>query len=224
MDKLLLGQRIHLARDLRNCSLQELANAIGLNKSTLSRYESGKIDTPKIPVVNAIGNALSVNPSWLLGKDEDMTYSPSSFGRILYTPCNLFTPLKKFRVSRNLSPEEVAFAIGISVKDYLAIESGYNTNCIVLARLAELFCTSTDVLLSFDGEFSIDDAISNAKSLSITEKHRKSDTKKLSYDECVLIEKFRRLDPSGQAMVINIIDSGLAAIPREETSPTARQA
>ena len=224
MDKNLLAYRIRFVRELRKLSLLELASAIGVNKSTLSRYENGNIENPKLPVINAIGNALSVNPSWLIGKSDEMTYTPSALGNIIYSSCNLFRPLKHFRESRELSPEDVAFAIGISVDDYLAIENGHNTNCIILARLAEFFCCSTDVLLSFDGEFSIDDAIANAKSLSVVESHRKKDIKKLSYDECILIEKFRCLDPSGQAMVLSIIDHGLAATSGDEANPSPRQA
>lgn len=73
MDKIMLGTRIKQARALRNYTLDELAQEIGLNKSTLSRYERGEITNPKLPVIESIANALHVNPSWLIGKSDAMT-------------------------------------------------------------------------------------------------------------------------------------------------------
>ena len=55
------------------------------------------------------------------------------------------------RKSRRLEPDDVAFSIGISKNDYLAIENGCNTDCITLAKIACFFCCSTDYVLSFDG-------------------------------------------------------------------------
>ena len=76
MDKILLGKRIKETRIARNYTLDELAADIGLNKSTLSRYERGEIDSPKLPVIEAVANKLRVNPLWLIGKSEDSFPSP----------------------------------------------------------------------------------------------------------------------------------------------------
>lgn len=75
MDKILLGKRIKDTRIARNYTLDELAADIGLNKSTLSRYERGEIDSPKLPVIEAVANKLRVNPLWLIGKSDDSTPS-----------------------------------------------------------------------------------------------------------------------------------------------------
>ena len=74
MDKTLLGKRIKEARIARDYTLDSLAAAIGLNKSTVSRYERGEIENPKLPVIEAIANELRVNPAWLIGKSSDMTF------------------------------------------------------------------------------------------------------------------------------------------------------
>lgn len=225
MNKKLLADRIRLARDLRDRSLQALAEEIGLNKSTLSRYERGEIDNPKLPVINAIADSLYVNPAWLIGKSDEMTYTHPSLGKIVYSPCNMFSPLRKFRENRGLTPNEVAFRIGINVDDYLAIESGHDTTCTVLTRLAEFFCCSTDTLLSFDGEFSIDDAVLSAGSAAANiELLRKRGLKAFTYEECQLIEKFRLLDSSGRAMVKSMIDHGVAALSGEEAFPAPKEA
>ena len=66
------GTRIKYARGLRNATLDEVARKVGVTKSTIQRYENGKINAIKIPVVESIAAALQVNPAWLLGKSDDM--------------------------------------------------------------------------------------------------------------------------------------------------------
>lgn len=67
-----IGNRIHTARMLRNVTLDDIANDIGVAKSTIQRYEKGLITNPKIPVLHAIANALKVNPAWIVLKTDQM--------------------------------------------------------------------------------------------------------------------------------------------------------
>lgn len=67
-----IGNRIKYARNLRDATLDDIAQKIGVTKSTIQRYEAGKITTIKLPVVEAIALALNVNPSWVVGKSDDM--------------------------------------------------------------------------------------------------------------------------------------------------------
>lgn len=68
----LIGERIKYARSLRNYTLDEIANDIGVAKSTIQRYENGLIGKPKIPVLDSIAKSLNVNPSWISGQDVPM--------------------------------------------------------------------------------------------------------------------------------------------------------
>lgn len=151
MDIIQLGQRIRQSRLDREYTIDDLARSIGLNKSTISRYERGDIENPKMPVIESIANELHVNPAWLIGKVDDKTFSPPGSVTLIFTPNKIFTPLKNMRKALRYPPEKVAYAIGISKDDYLSIEQGYNTDCITLAKLAMFFCCSTDYALSFDG-------------------------------------------------------------------------
>lgn len=72
MDNLNIGKRIEKARELRELTMDDLANRIGVAKSTIQRYEKGKINTIKIPVIDAIARELNVNPSWIVGKSDKM--------------------------------------------------------------------------------------------------------------------------------------------------------
>lgn len=66
-----IGQRIKARRQELDLTLDEVAHQIGLAKSTIQRYENGKIEKLKLPVVEAIANALNVNPAWICCKTDD---------------------------------------------------------------------------------------------------------------------------------------------------------
>ena len=65
-----IGSRIKEIRARKNISLDDIASEIGVAKSTIQRYENGKINKIKLPVVHAIAIALNVNPAWLVGKAD----------------------------------------------------------------------------------------------------------------------------------------------------------
>jgi len=72
MDIDILAVRIKNARKLRGVTMEELAAAIDMNKSTVQRYEAARIKTPKRPVVQAIASYLNVNMGWLTGESESI--------------------------------------------------------------------------------------------------------------------------------------------------------
>lgn len=65
-----IGLRIKSQREEKEMTLQDIADKVGVAKSTIQRYESGTINNIKIPVVYAIAKSLGVNPSWLVGKSD----------------------------------------------------------------------------------------------------------------------------------------------------------
>lgn len=66
-----IGKRIRLKRDESGFTLKELGDSVGVDSSTISRYEKGQIDKIKMPVIESIANALRVNPAWLILKSEN---------------------------------------------------------------------------------------------------------------------------------------------------------
>lgn len=78
-----IGNRIKYARDLRDATLDDIAKKVGVTKSTIQRYETGKITNIKIPVVESIAIALNVNPSWIVGKSDDMELPTKKVPKIL---------------------------------------------------------------------------------------------------------------------------------------------
>lgn len=63
--KIEIGYRIKDCREQADITQEELGNRIGLNKSTIQRYETGKIERIKIPVLQAIAKELNVDPLYL---------------------------------------------------------------------------------------------------------------------------------------------------------------
>lgn len=76
MDIHMLAVRIKNARKLRGVTMEQLAKAVDLNKSTIQRYENARIAAPKKPVVQAIASYLDVNPDWLTGDSETIEPVP----------------------------------------------------------------------------------------------------------------------------------------------------
>lgn len=70
----LVGSRISKRRKELGLSQAELGRRLGLNGSTIWRYETGEIsaESIKLPVIESIAAILKVNPAWLIGKTEVM--------------------------------------------------------------------------------------------------------------------------------------------------------
>lgn len=68
-----IGIRIKQAREEKGLTQEELANSLGLNKSTIQRYEAAIIEKIKLPVIESIAQILDVNPEWLSDKTDNRT-------------------------------------------------------------------------------------------------------------------------------------------------------
>ena len=68
MNNIEIGKRIKQSREEKNMSLQDVADLKGVARSTVQRYEVGRIDKIKLPVIESIARALGVRPDWIIGK------------------------------------------------------------------------------------------------------------------------------------------------------------
>ena len=66
-----IGLRIEQRRKELGLTLNDVAETIGVARSTIQRYEKGKIEKIKLPIIEAIANVLKVNPSWIVYKTEN---------------------------------------------------------------------------------------------------------------------------------------------------------
>lgn len=73
-----IGDRINSAREQRGMTLDDIAKAVGVTKSTIQRYEKGTITRIKLPVIESIARVLKVDPNWLIGNTDMPGSSPVS--------------------------------------------------------------------------------------------------------------------------------------------------
>lgn len=76
-----MGERIRQRRLALGLTQSDVANEIGVATSTIQRYEKGVFGKIKLPVIEAVASVLQVNPSWLIGTNDDPTptKAPSIF-------------------------------------------------------------------------------------------------------------------------------------------------
>lgn len=126
------GEKLKTIRRSLGLTQQEFADRLGVQKTTLSRYERGE----RSP---SLSNALEI--SRILGFDLDAFLDED-----LYVP----TPerIHSERERQGYSVERLASLLHISADRLLAFERGeiYPTS-IELSMLSKVFCTSTDWLL-----------------------------------------------------------------------------
>lgn len=66
-----LGKRISQLRKKKGLSMQEVADRVGVASSTIQRYETGKVNKIKLPVVESIAKALNTTAAYLIGKTDN---------------------------------------------------------------------------------------------------------------------------------------------------------
>lgn len=75
MDKIIfekVGSRLKQARELRHITLEEAGKKVDVHKSTVLRWENGKTEKIKFPVIETLASYYNVNPVWLMGYDVPM--------------------------------------------------------------------------------------------------------------------------------------------------------
>ena len=69
-----VGERVKERRTELNLTMPELGNRIGVNKSTIQRYEADGVDPKRTMIINGLAEALLTTPEWLTGLSEDKEY------------------------------------------------------------------------------------------------------------------------------------------------------
>ena len=77
-----VGERIKERRTELKLSMPELGKRIGVNKSTIQRYEADGVDPKRTMIINGLAEALLTTPEWLTGLSDDKEYR-------IYTVCQM---------------------------------------------------------------------------------------------------------------------------------------
>ena len=62
-----IGQRIKFLRTKRGMSIDDLAEKLGKNRTTIYRYENGGIENLPLGILNPLADALETTPGCLMG-------------------------------------------------------------------------------------------------------------------------------------------------------------
>lgn len=87
------GARIRARREAQGLTLQQIAQKIGVDKSTVQRYENDAIAAVKQPVIAAIASALSTTADYLLCKTDDPAPTEIGMDDFTYALYNESRPL-----------------------------------------------------------------------------------------------------------------------------------
>ena len=66
-----LGEKIRKRRIELGMTMDDLGNAIGVQRSAINKYEKGFITDLMRSTIQALANALNVSPLYLLGDDDE---------------------------------------------------------------------------------------------------------------------------------------------------------
>lgn len=111
----LIVKRIKERRLELNLSYQDIADATGLSKSTIQRYETGSIRKLPINQIEDIAKALHVTPGYLMGwEDTPGYYNDPETARLAQKAANDPDMRLLLDAKRDLSPEDMKVIIDIA--------------------------------------------------------------------------------------------------------------
>ena len=135
------SERLKYAMEIRNVKQVELSKAIGISKTNMTYYISGK-NKPREDKINLIAKELNVNPIWLLGYNVPMEQEQT------VNVLAIANRIKDLRIYNNWTRKELANKLGLSEKELEGYEIGYNTpNDYIKYNMCKVFNCTMDYLM-----------------------------------------------------------------------------
>lgn len=126
-----IGKRIHDRRVELNMTQEDLGQAVGMNKSTVQRYETGQVKKIKLPILETIARKLNVSPEWLSLKSDNKEIEEES----LYDQFDNIKPvkLKKFRLLGEIACGKPIYA-DEDYESYISADADINADFCLKAK------------------------------------------------------------------------------------------
>ena len=128
-----VGERIKERRIELKLSMPELGKRIGVNKSTIQRYEADGVDPKRTMIINGLAEALFTTPEWLTGLSDDKEYDS-------YTLCqkDIEQHIKKYLDTVSSTVKGSRTSKGMNIVNLLQLAEGEKvTNMICQSKDAE---------------------------------------------------------------------------------------
>lgn len=171
------AERLKEERIKRGLTQTELAKALYLGQTSVSKYESGK-QIPEMPTLQKISEFFSISIDYLLGKtDIKNIMSDNKLKKLIIQPnindneikkansffmITLGERIKKLRLEKRLSQDQLAYIFNISQQAVSNYEKGLREmDYKLITSMSSFFQVSTDYLLgiSYTKNFTSDDEL-----------------------------------------------------------------
>lgn len=174
-------ERIKARRKELGLSADNVANALGVSRATIYRYESADIEKLPTTIIEPLAKILQCSIAYLMGWEENINIYGENFQDII----------RKRRLDLDLTLKDVAKALGVAEATVSRYETGdiQNMGIDKIAKLAKVLRCSPGYLMGW--EESPNNTYKNDFQLSELEKD--------------IIRKFRTLNNGERAMFLRTI-------------------
>ena len=193
-----ISQKIRDLRARYNLTLEQVAQRVGVGKSTIRKWETGMIENMRRDKIAKLAEALYTSPAYLMGWEEAASCEQSGYwdGR----------RLADLRASYGYSENQISTLLGISEEEYKQLEIGtIEPSFSLMLRLADAFSCDLDYICH-----------RTARTSTAAPKH--------SAEEKLLIKKYRALSEDMQIIVQKTLDACYSSSSGEEAPPVAKNA
>lgn len=151
----MIAKRLFLTRKKRGLTQIEIANRLGIPRTTYNGYELGN-NEPNFKTLVRIADFLDVSVDYLLGREEEkmnLNACSDNIRNMDIPNVGIFTSvfpykIKELRHIRNMTQRELASDLGFAQTTYSQYELGKRQpEFDVLVRISDYFNVTTDYLL-----------------------------------------------------------------------------
>lgn len=199
-----ISQRIRDLRAQHKLTLEQVAQIVGVGRSTVRKWETGIIENMRRDKIAKLAEALHTTPGYLMGWDSE-----SSPPLALLSEHSGYWDGNRLREERDrqgYSIAQISELLDVSEEDYVSIESGgHEPTFHFLLRLADVFAYDLDYMCHR------------------TMKLEGGVTQYIG-SENLLIKKYRALDGRGQSAVWNTLNHEYESLSGDKVNLAPKEA
>ncbi len=123
-----IGQRIKERREQLSLSLQDVADKMDVNRSSIMRWENGETSRIKLPMLERLAQFLQTTPEYLMGYEQET--KANTYSRSIPPESACLLPILKNITSEEITPEDG------NIIDYALADAACRHDCFFL-RVSE---------------------------------------------------------------------------------------